>query len=139
MSYLKVELCYEDAKIPTRGTSQSAGYDLYTPCDFTLPPQQTTLVKIGVKMEIPVGFYGRIAPRSSLGVKGIDVFAGVVDSDYRNEIGVVLYNSTNRMFVLNKGERIAQMIIEKHYSPDIQVTESLDSTDRIGGFGSTGK
>jgi dUTP pyrophosphatase len=139
MSYLKVELCYEDAKLPTRGTPYSAGYDLYTPCDFTLPPQQTTLVKIGVKMEIPEGFYGRIAPRSSLGVKGIDVFAGVVDSDYRDEIGVVLYNSTSRMFVCKKGDRIAQLIVEKHYSPEIQMTDILYNTERVGGFGSTGK
>lgn len=139
MSYFNVELCGEESKVPTRGTPNAAGYDLYTPCDFTMTPQQTVLVKLGIKMEIPGGYYGRIAPRSSYGVKGIDVFAGVVDSDYRDEVGVVLYNSTNRMFVVNKGDRVAQIIIEKHYSPDVTVVKSLEKTEREGGFGSTGK
>jgi dUTP pyrophosphatase len=137
MSYFNVELCCEDARVPFRGTANAAGYDLYTPCDFTLSPQQTVLIKLGIKVEIPEGFYGRIAPRSSYGVKGIDVFAGVVDSDYRDEVGVVLYNSTNKMFAVNKGDRIAQMIIEKHYSPEITVVKSLSQSDREGGFGST--
>ena len=139
MSYFNVELCSDNAKVPTRGTSNSAGYDLYTPCDFTLSPGQTVLIKLGVKFEIPEGFYGRIAPRSSYGVKGIDVFAGVVDSDYRDEVGVVLYNSNNKMFIVNRGDRIAQVIIEKHYSPVISVVQSVGTTERDGGFGSTGK
>lgn len=91
-------------------------------------------------MAIPQGFYGRIAPRSSLGFRMVDVGAGVVDSDYRGEISVILYNfDPVNPFKIDKGMRIAQIIITQIYTPVLMVVDSLDDTTRgAGGFGSTG-
>ena len=129
-----------DAIIPTKGSPGAAGYDLYALEDTVLPVMKTTKVRTGIAVSIPEHCYGRIAPRSSLGAKGIIVHAGVVDSDYRGEI-IVLLQSTEQEYCIKKGERIAQLILEKyeHESMLFRATV-LDITDRgDGGFGSTGK
>ena len=99
------------------------------------------MVKTDLALEIPEGYYGRMAPRSGLALKnGIDVFAGVVDSSYRGSINAILYNSdlTND-FRITKGDRIAQIIIEKHYNFPLEIVDTLSDTSRgSGGFGSTG-
>lgn len=100
------------------------------------------MVGTGLKMAIPTGYYGRVAPRSGLAVKNfIDVGAGVIDEDYRGELKVLLFNFGDQEFTVNKGDRIAQMVLEK-YSQARLVTVAegeLDSTERgVGGFGSTG-
>lgn len=91
-------------------------------------------------MAIPSGYYGRVAPRSGLAVKHfIDVGAGVIDEDYRGPLGVVLFNHGQNDFAVKKGDRIAQLLLEKIATPDIEVVEDLDETERgAGGFGSTG-
>jgi dUTP pyrophosphatase len=113
------------------------------------------LVSTGLSIEVPEGYYARIAPRSGLAVKnGIDVLAGVVDSSYRGEVKVVLMNlsidlasmmgltpniaGSNFDFNIKAGDRIAQLIIEKYHAIDWQQVESLSTTERTGGFGSTG-
>lgn len=129
-----------DAIIPTKGSPGAAGYDLYALEDIILPVMKTTKVRTGIAVSIPEHCYGRIAPRSSLGAKGIIVHAGVVDSDYRGEI-IVLLQSTEQEYCIKKGERIAQLILEKyeHESMLFRATV-LDITDRGDrGFGSTGK
>ena len=92
-------------------------------------------------MALPEGTYGRVAPRSGLAVKhGIDTGAGVVDADYRGELGVVLFNNSDEDYTISEGERIAQLVVEKIWTGDITVVDSLDDTTRSsGGFGSTGK
>jgi dUTP pyrophosphatase len=93
-------------------------------------------------MEIPDGYYGRIAPRSGWALKyGIDTLAGVIDSDYRGEVGVILYNTDKEIpFNIKMGDRIAQIVFEKYYTFQIQETEILEFSKRgTGGFGSTGK
>lgn len=131
---------HEDAIIPTRGSKGAAGYDLYALEDSVLSVMKTTKVKTGIAVSVPVHCYGRIAPRSSLGVKGIIVHAGVVDSDYRGEI-MVLLQSTEQEYTVKKGDRIAQLILEKYeYESVIMSTDDLDNTERgTDGFGSTGK
>jgi dUTP pyrophosphatase len=102
---------------------------------------QRKMVATGVQLEIPEGYYGRIAPRSGLALKqGIDVLAGVIDSSYRGEIKVIIFNTDNqKVFKVNVGDRIAQLIIEKHYNFDFVEVEDLETTDRgEGGFGSSG-
>ena len=99
-------------------------------------------MRTGVFMEIPEGYYGRIAPRSGLAHNhGIDVLAGVVDSSYRGEIRVVLFNTDKEEpFQIQAGDRIAQIIIEKHYNFEFVEVEDLSETARgADGFGSTGK
>jgi dUTP pyrophosphatase len=139
----------ENAIQPKRGTEFSAGYDLYAAEDTDIKYQERKLIKTDIGVIIPKGYYARIAPRSSLAHKnGIDVFAGVIDADYRNAIGVILYN-TDKQFFIKKGDRIAQIIFERCLSSDetrenfLSQTEAAKlpefQTTREGGFGSTGK
>ncbi len=141
---IKFKFLNEDAKLPSFGSNYAAGMDVCSSEDCIIPPLKTKVVKTGLAMSWDgvdaENYYLRIAPRSGLAVKnGIFVNAGVVDYDYRGEIGVVLYNSKNEDFKVHKGDRIAQMIMEKITRPKISHVEELDSTERgVGGFGSTG-
>jgi dUTP pyrophosphatase len=131
-----------DAKIPARSNPTDAGADLHSTSDLMIHPGERKTVGTGIALEIPEGFYGRVAPRSGLASKhGVDVLAGVVDSSYRGEIKVVLLNTDkHNTFHVAKGDRIAQLIIERHYNFEFLASESLSGTARgNGGFGSTGK
>lgn len=137
-----IKLLNDQAKIPHRATENAAGYDVYSSIDILIYPQERQLIKTGISIAIPSGFYGRLAPRSGLALKnGIDTLAGVIDSDYRGELGVILYNTDKENpFHIKIGDRICQLIIEKYYTFQIQETESLEDSERgTGGFGSTGK
>ena len=134
---------YDDAIIPTKGSPGSAGYDLYAAKDTVIKSSEWGLVKTGIALQIPNDCYARVAPRSGLAYKhGINVGAGVIDCDYRAEIGVILFNhSKENDFIVNKGDRIAQLIFEKIYTcePEEVSYEELTETRRgTGGFGSTG-
>ena len=138
---INVKKLSENATIPSQGTSFAAGYDLYAAEDAVVVCGTRKLIKTNISMEITPGYYGRIAPRSGLAYKnGIDVLAGVIDSDYRGDIGVILYNTdANIDFNVKKGDRIAQIIFEACYIATLNNVENLDNTLRqAGGFGSTG-
>jgi dUTP pyrophosphatase len=130
-----------EAKLPTRGSAKSAGLDLYSIEEVTLASGERAAVRTGLAVAIHEGFYGRIGPRSGLAVKhGIDTLAGVIDADYRGEILCALVNLGQETVTLEKGERIAQLIIESIITPEPVWAENLDETARgAGGFGSTGK
>jgi dUTP pyrophosphatase len=137
---LLVKLLNRDAKVPSRGSNKAAGYDLSSIEEVIIPPRDRKVVKTGIAISIPSGYYGRVAPRSGLTVKsGIDVGAGVIDEDYRGEICVILFNHSNCYFVINIGDRIAQLILEKIGTPDVKVVDDLNNTERgENGFGSSG-
>lgn len=125
----------------SRANPSDAGMDIRASEGANIPPLGRATVPTGVFLEIPEGHYGRIAPRSGLAHKhGIDVLAGVVDSSYRGEVKVVLHNTDPyEAFHVSAGDRIAQLIIERHYNMDFVEVEDLASTDRgSGGFGSSG-
>jgi len=129
------------AIIPSRAHDTDAGYDLHSIGSHTLFPHERKLIKTGIGVAIPEGYYGRIAPRSGLAYKhGIDVLAGVIDSGYRNEIGVILINFGDKSVDIENGDRIAQLIIEQCFDAEFaEVEDFLDQSDRgTGGFGSTG-
>jgi deoxyuridine 5'-triphosphate nucleotidohydrolase len=130
----------EDAQLPTRGSTQAAGLDLYSVEEKVIAPGHRALVKTGISVAVEQGTYFRIAPRSGLALKhGIDTMAGVVDSDYRGEICVILVNLADTPFSVMKGDRIAQGIVEIIQLADVVEVENLDSTTRgTNGFGSTG-
>ncbi|XP_016018746.2 deoxyuridine 5'-triphosphate nucleotidohydrolase, mitochondrial isoform X2 [Rousettus aegyptiacus] len=130
----------EHATAPTKGSARAAGYDLYSAYDYTVPPMEKTLVKTDIQIALPSGCYGRVAPRSGLAAKHfIDVGAGVIDEDYRGDIGVILFNFGKEKFEVKKGDRIAQLICERIFYPEIEEVQVLDDTERgSGGFGSTG-
>ncbi len=149
------------ARTPTRAEPGSAGYDLYSDEYAEVQPGERRLISTNISINIPKGYYGRIAPRSGLSLKfGINIMAGVIDSSYRNNIGVLLINLnfnfgsifrhiTNSDPIINHfgmketlkiyvGDRIGQLIIEKCHDAEWEEVEELEKTERIGGFGSTG-
>lgn len=139
---LYVKKLSSKAIIPKRFSSGAAGYDMFSLTEDSIKPHSKGLISTGLVLMIPFGYYGRIAPRSSLASKNfIDVGAGVIDSDYRGEIKILLFNFSDQEFKINEGDRIAQLIIEKIIIPEIEeVKEINEETKRgEGGFGSTGK
>ena len=137
---LCVKRLTKDAIIPTRGSDASVGYDLYSTDQIIIPSTHRALVRTSVAILMPNGVYGRVAPRSGLAVKhGIQVGAGVIDPDYTGEVMVVLFNHGDKDFEVKKGDRIAQLILEKCETPRVEEIGVLEETDRgSGGFGSTG-
>jgi dUTP pyrophosphatase len=128
------------AVLPTRGSALSAGLDLYAIEAVNLEPGQRVVVRTGLAVAIPEGFYGRVAPRSGLATKkGLDVLAGVIDSDYRGEVGCLVYNAGEEPIALPEFSKICQLIVEKIITPDAVWADDLNETERgAGGFGSTG-
>jgi dUTP diphosphatase len=130
--------------LPNYETIASAGMDIRANINepITLKPLERTIVKTGLFIALPVGFEAQVRPRSGLAAKkGITVLntPGTVDADYRGEIGVILVNLSNEDFIINDGERIAQIIIAKHERAEWKEVEILSETERgAGGFGSTG-
>ena len=137
---LKFKRLDERATLPTRGSAASAGLDLYSIEDISIAPRQRVLARTGVAVAVPVGFYGRVAPRSGLAVRnGLDVLAGVIDSDYRGEVCCALLNTGDEAIELRSGSRLCQLIIEQIITPAPEWADELDETARgAGGFGSTG-
>ena len=131
----------EGATPPTRGSARAAGLDLYSARDATVPARGTALIPTDLQIRVPYGCYGRIASRSVLALNhGIDVGGGVIDGDYRGNVGVILFNHSDEPFAVARGDRIAQLICERVYSPAPEEAPALDVTDRgENGFGSTGK
>ena len=129
------------ANLPRKGTSGAAGFDLFSAEDLVINPGSRALVSLGLSIQVPLGTYGRIAPRSGLAVKhGIQVGAGVIDSDYTGEVKVLLFNHGSDSFDIKTGDRIAQLVIEKIVDNiEVILVDTLSYTDRgSGGFGSTG-
>ena len=137
---LRIKKLTYDAIIPTRGSGGAVGYDLYSTDEVVIPPTHRALIGTGVAIVLPPDVYGRVAPRSGLAVKhGIQVGAGVVDPDYTGEVKVVLFNHGDKDFEVKRGERIAQLVLERCETPDVEEIGLLEETERgAGGFGSTG-
>ena len=131
--------------LPAYATGLSAGMDLRADIDtpITLAPLQRCLVPTGLYIALPAGYEAQVRPRSGLALKkGITVLnsPGTIDADYRGEICVILVNLSSEPFVIEDGERIAQMVIARHEQVEWQPVETLDETERgAGGFGPTGK
>jgi len=131
--------------LPKYATPASAGVDLYANNDepITLDSLERTLIPTGLFMELPIGYEAQVRPRSGLAIKhGISLVntPGTIDADYRGEIKVILVNLSKEPFTIEKGERIAQMVIAKHEQVDWVEVQELSETERgAGGFGHTGK
>lgn len=138
---VKVVLLDPNAKVPTKANENDAGFDLYSISETVIPPKQRKTVNTGIAIQMPEHFAGLIWPRSGLSVKhGIDILAGVVDSGYRGEIMVCLYNTSDQNVVIHIGDRIAQIIFQEVPRVLMEVHESLGSSQRgDNGFGSSGK
>jgi len=136
---LKVEKLSETAKIPTKALSQDAGLDLYADDYFTLLPGDVTGINTGIKMQIPDGYVGLIWDKSGVASQGLHTMGGVIDSNYRGEIKVLVKNLSNDIFNIVKGQKIAQILIQKVEAPVVVEKKIHDISERgDNGFGSTG-
>ncbi|KFG86967.1 dUTP pyrophosphatase [Metarhizium anisopliae] len=137
---LQVKKLSDKARLPTRGSAFAAGYDIYASKDTTVPARGKVLVDTDISIAVPAGTYGRIAPRSGLASKHfIDTGAGVIDADYRGQVKVLLFNHAETDFEIKEGDRIAQLVIERIYTPEVVEVQELEESVRgAGGFGSTG-
>lgn len=143
---IKIKKVNPNAKTPTRGSDQAAGYDLYACLEtenVTIDAHKTVKVPTGLSMAIPEGYFGAIFARSGLAAKqGLRPAncVGVIDSDYRGEFMVMLHNDTDESKTVENGDRVAQLVVMPFMPVDFEETDSLDETQRgAGGFGSTGK
>ena len=140
---MKIKLLSDHAKVPTKSNERDAGYDLYSPVNDVIHPGDHKLIKLDIAItDFKPGTYGRIAPRSGLALRGVQVLGGVVDEIYQGNVGVILAVCSNaNVLHINKGDRIAQIIferIERDVAFEI-VDEFEEITDRgTNGFGSTG-
>ena len=140
-SRLKVVRITMNATLPTRASVESAGLDLYSAYNYVIAPGTRRLVKTDLQIMLPSNTYGRIAPRSGLSLHcSIDIGAGVVDQDYRGNLGILLINNGKEHFEVRRGDRVAQLICEKIVYPVLLEVSDLNSTGRgCSGFGSSGR
>ena len=140
---INIKLINSIAIMPTRGSTDAAGYDLYTYESGDINPNETVKFHTGISMEIPKGFVGLVFARSGLGINhGIvpSNCVGVIDSDYRGEIMVALHNHSNETYSVKENERVAQIVIVPFLSVEFNKVTELTNTERgVKGFGSTGK
>lgn len=133
----------DDAILPTKGSKQAVGFDIYADADCTIiGGQGTKMIPSGIAVMIPEGYYGRIAMRSGLAIKeGLAVSGGVIDRDYRGEIKVITFCTRNdHSYTVRKGDRIAQLVIEKaFYGEAVEVSELPETERGSDGFGSSGR
>ena len=136
----KVKLHDLSSRIPAKAEPGSAGYDIFSNEHVVVAQGTRKLISTGISIEVPDYYYVRVAPRSGLACKGIDIGAGVVDSSYRGEVKVLVLNNSTEPFEINKYDKIAQLILERCGNAKIELTDTLsDSIRGSGGFGSTGK
>lgn len=137
---LKVKLLSPNAFVPVRAEPGAAGYDLRTQEDFCLLGNSTVVVSIGIAIEVPEEHFGHILERSSLALKRIKVGGGVVDGSYRGEVKVILHNLSADLIDFKRGDKVAQLVLQRIAEADVEVVEELSETVRgSGGFGSTGR
>lgn len=139
---IEIKLLNSNSKIPSKSSNEDAGYDLYCYEDQFIKPMERCLVKTGVAMSIPSGYYGHISDRSGMALKkGAHCLGKIVDPSYRGEIGVIILNTDMYETIkIQKGDRIAQMIFKKYESVEFIQKDELDETKRSdGGYGSSGR
>jgi len=125
--------------LPEYVTCGAAGADMHARGDWNIKPNETLVIPLGVCFEIPAGYEIQIRPRSGLSKRNIFVQFGTIDSDYRGEVGAIVYNASDEIFTIHDGDRIAQMVYASVIQIDFEVTDELLTTKRgAGGFGSTG-
>ncbi len=141
---IKLKKLDKEIPTPVRARNGDAGVDLYSRIDINLKPGERALIPTGIAVAISQNYAGFVQPRSGLALKhGISIVntPGLIDSEYRGEIGVILINhDLEKMFEIKRGDKIAQFIIQKVENIDFEIVDELDETERgAGGFGSTGK
>ncbi|HFC76776.1 MAG TPA: dUTP diphosphatase [Candidatus Moranbacteria bacterium] len=137
---IEIKKLNKEAKIPSYAYKDDAGMDIFSIESFVLKPTERRVCKTGVAMKIPKGFVGLIWDKSGIALNGgIKTMGGVIENSYRGEIKIILKNLSNKDYQIKKGDKIAQMLIQKIENPILKEVDELDNTERgQGGFGSTG-
>lgn len=142
MEQMKVKLVNEYAQLPTRGSKDAAGLDLYCPFHIKVPADSQKKIPLGIAVEIPQGYMGLLAPRSSMSKTPLRCAnsVGIIDADYRGELSIAYENISCSDYTIFRGDRIAQLIIVPIAIVDVEEAQTLRETERgAGGYGSTGK
>lgn len=134
---IKIKKIHPDAIIPTISTPDAAGFDIYSVEDYELQPHETYPIKTGIALEILEGKVLHIWDRSGMGMKGLSIHGGVIDSDYRGEIKAILQNHTTQSIKIQKGDRVCQGIIMDYYKPEFEEVQELSDSQRGGGWNSS--
>lgn len=136
---IKIKKLNSEAKLPRYAHKEDAGMDLFSIQDLILKPKHRAVVKTGISIELPKGYVSLVWDKSGIASKGIKTMGGVIDSGYRGEYKIVLVNLSSENFEIKKGQKIAQVLIQKVENPKIEIVENLSESSRAeGGFGSTG-
>lgn len=137
---IKIKKLHSDAIIPKYAHDGDAGMDLFSIEDLILKPKHRAIVRTGLSIEFPKGYVALMWDKSGIAKEGVTTLAGVGDAGYRGEYKIVLYNLSSKKYEIKKGQKIAQILIQKVESPEIEEVDELSETSRgTGGFGSTGK
>ena len=142
MEQMKVKLVNEYAQLPTRGSKDAAGLDLYCPFHIKVPADSQKKILLGISVEIPQGYMGLLVPRSSMSKTPLRCAnsVGIIDADYRGELSIAYENISCSDYTIFRGDRIAQLIIVPIAIVDVEEAQTLSETERgDGGYGSTGK
>jgi len=141
MATLKIKKLHPDAIIPSYAHEGDAGLDIYSLNDYLIEPGKREIISTGISCEFPLGYVALVWPKSGLSAKkGIDVLAGVIDAHYRGEYKIVLLNTSDEVFEIKKGDKVAQVLIQKVERVDVEeVGELKNSVRGEGGFGSSGR
>ena len=138
MRKIKIQIM-DSGKLPEKKTKGAACFDCYARLPANVPFTGRCLVPLGFALQLPRGYEAVIRPRSGFSAQGVDIAIGTIDADYRGDIGVILINTSNQTVIIEPGERIAQMIINKYETVEFQPVNELNATERgEGGFGHTG-
>ena len=134
MATLKVKRHSATAKLPTRATCGSAGYDLYAAYPTIIPANGNAMIASELSLSLPVGYYGRIAPRSGLSSKhSLDVGAGVIDPDFTGKVFVLMFNHGHLDYAVSAGDRVAQLLLERYITPEVEEVELLPTVEEARG------
>ena len=139
MNNLNIKLLSDNATIPTRANPTDSGLDLYVSETVTIPPRTTKLVKTDVAIELPVGYEGQVRPRSGTSLKTkLRVALGTIDQTYHKEIGIITDNISDKPIVVEKGQRLAQLVVTPVVYPKVNEVERFENESDRSGYGSTG-
>ena len=140
MKNLNIKLLSNNAIVPTRANPTDSGLDLYVSETVTIPPRTTKLVKTDVAIELPVGYEGQVRPRSGTSLKTkLRVALGTIDQTYHKEIGIITDNISDKPIVVEKGQRLAQLVFTPVVYPEVNEVERFENESDRSGYGSTGK
>ena len=139
MKNLNIKLLSDNATLPTRANPTDSGLDLYVSERVTIPPRTTKLVKTDVAIELPVGYEGQVRPRSGTSLKTkLRVALGTIDQTYHKEIGIITDNISDKPIVVEKGQRLAQLVVTPVVYPEVNEVERFENESDRSGYGSTG-